>query len=157
MADSGEEIVCPRQAERRSRDDAEAPHCGSDEQNRERPIVAGRLPLEESRPEAPGKGCTVYAPVPKPKDPKVDRHAPKPGDSPAVAAWRARMATEEAKAIYKERAAAAECVNAQARNRGLYRLLVRGLLKVKAVALWYALAHNLMRAVSLHAEAIGTA
>ncbi len=39
--------------------------------------------------EAPEKGCTVYAPVPKPRDPKVDRHAPKPGDSPAVAAWRA--------------------------------------------------------------------
>ena len=85
------------------------------------------------------------------------RDAPKPGDSPAVAAWRARMATEEAKTIYKERAATAECVNAQARNRGLYQLRVRGLLKVKAVALWYALAHNLMRAVSLRAEAVGTA
>ena len=36
----------------------------------------------------PALGCTVYAPVPKPKDPQVDRHAPKPGDSPAVAAWR---------------------------------------------------------------------
>ena len=66
-------------------------------------------------------------------------------------------ATEEAKTIYKERAATAECVNAQARNRGLYQLQVRGLLKVKAVALWYALAHNLMRAVSLRAEAAGTA
>lgn len=107
--------------------------------------------------EAPEKGCTVYAPVPAPKDPKVDRYAAKPSDSPAVAAWRARMATEEAKTIYKERAATAECVNAQARNRGLYQLQVRGLLKVKAVALWYALAHNLMRAVSLRAEAAGTA
>ena len=69
---------------------------------------------------APEMGCTVYAPVPKPKDPKVDRYAPKPGDSAAVAAWRQRMATAEAKAIYKERAATAECVNAQARNRGLH-------------------------------------
>ena len=107
--------------------------------------------------EAPEKGCTVYAPVPKPRDPKVDRHAPKPGDSPTVAAWRARMATEEAKTIYKERAATAECVNAQARNRGLYQLRVRGLLKVKAVALWYSLAHNLMRAVKLRAAVPGTA
>jgi len=49
--------------------------------------------------EAPEKGCTVYAPVPAPKDPKVDRYAAKPSDSPAVAAWRARMATEEAKTI----------------------------------------------------------
>ena len=67
---------------------------------------------------APEMGCTVYAPVPKPKDPQVDRHAPKPGDSAAVAAWRQRMATEQAKAIYKDRAATAECVNALARAVG---------------------------------------
>jgi hypothetical protein len=29
------------------------------------------------------------------------------------------MGTDEAKAIYKNRAATAECVNAQSRNRGL--------------------------------------
>jgi hypothetical protein len=40
------------------------------------------------------------------------------------------MGTEEAKEIYKQRAATAECVNAQARKRGLVRLLVRGLEKV---------------------------
>jgi transposase len=99
----------------------------------------------------PAKGCTVYAPVPKPKDATRDRHTPLPGDGPAVAAWRQRMATEQAKEIYKERAATAECVNAQARNRGLRQLLVRGLAKVKAVALWYAVAHNLLRGVSLRA------
>ena len=98
-------------------------------------------------------GCTVYAPVPAPKDKRVDRYAPKPSDSPAVAAWRERMGSEEAKAIYKERAATAECVNAQARNRGLIQLRVRGRLKAKAIALWYALAHNVMRAVSLRAAA----
>ena len=98
-------------------------------------------------------GCTVYAPVPAPKDKQVDRYAPKTGDSPAVAEWRERMGGEEAKAIYKERAATAECVNAQARNRGLIRLRVRGRLKAKAIALWYALAHNVMRAVSLRAAA----
>ena len=36
-----------------------------------------------------------------------------------------RMGTEEAKAIYKERAATAECVNALARGRGLVQLVVR--------------------------------
>ncbi len=102
---------------------------------------------------AEGVGCTVYAPVPAPKDSTVDRYAPKPSDSPAVAAWRQRMAGAEAKAIYKERAATAECVNAQARNRGLIQLRVRGQLKAKAIALWHALAHNLMRAVSLRAAA----
>ena len=88
---------------------------------------------------------TVYSPVPQPKDPSVDPHAPKKSDSPSVAAWRRRMATERAKKIYKERAATAECVNAQSRNRGLQRFLVRGLEKVHAVALLYALAHNLSR------------
>ena len=53
------------------------------------------------------------------------------------------MASDEAKEIYKQRAATVECVNAQARNRGLTRFLVRGQNKVKAVALWHALAHNM--------------
>ena len=101
--------------------------------------------------EAVSPRTTVYAPVQTPKDPTRDPHAPRPGDSPAVAAWRARMGTPEAQAIYKERAATAECVNAQARNRGLRQLLVRGLPKVRVIALWYALAHNLMRAVALGA------
>ncbi len=45
---------------------------------------------------------------------------------------------------YKERAATAECVNAQCRNRGLLRFLVRGLEKARAVGLWHALAHNMV-------------
>ena len=53
------------------------------------------------------------------------------------------MATEPAKAIYRQRAASAECTNAQARNRGLERFVVRGTQKVKAVLLWFALAHNM--------------
>jgi len=105
----------------------------------------------------PQGGTTVYAPVMDSKDPNRDPHTPRDDDSPAVAEWRQRMATEEAKAIYRERAATAECVNALARNRGLQRFLVRGLRKVKAVALWYALAHNLMRAVALRAAAAQTA
>jgi transposase len=99
----------------------------------------------------PERGCTVYAPVPKPKDPQVDRHEPKPSDSAAVAAWRQRMATDQAKMIYKERAATAECVNALARGRGLVQLTVRGRLKALAVALWHALAHNILRGVALRA------
>lgn len=100
----------------------------------------------------PQGGTVVYAPVMKSKDPQRDPHTPRDDDSPAVTEWRKRMATAEAKEIYKQRASTAECVNALARNRGLQRFLVRGLQKVKAVALWYALAHNLMRAVTLRAE-----
>ncbi len=102
---------------------------------------------------APEVGCTVYAPVQKPKDPKVDPHAPRRGDSAVVAEWRQRMGTEEAKTIYKDRAATAECVNALARQRGLVQLMVRGLAKVRAIALWHALAHNVLRMAALRAAA----
>jgi len=97
----------------------------------------------------------VYGPVPAPKDETVDPHQPKATDSEAVAAWRARMATDEAKAIYKKRAATAECVNAHARNRGLQQFRVRGLAKVKCVMLMFALAHNLMRTLALAPELLG--
>jgi transposase len=98
---------------------------------------------------APDKGCTVYAPVPKPKNAARDRHEPLPNDSEVVAEWRKRMGTEEAKEIYKERAATAECVNAIARNRGMRQFTVRGLEKIKTATLWFVLAHNLMRAHAL--------
>jgi transposase len=101
----------------------------------------------------PQGGTIVYAPVMESKDPQRDPHTPRDDDSPAVAEWRKRMATDEAKAIYRQRASTAECVNALARNRGLQRFLVRGLRKVKAVVLLYALAHNLMRGVALRAAA----
>jgi len=106
----------------------------------------------------------VLAPVPKArrktgKDgddaPPPDKHQPKDGDSAAVAQWRSRMAGQDVKAVYKQRAATAECVNALARNRGLQRLPVRGLGKVRAVAMLYALAHNLMRMVKIAPQTIG--
>lgn len=92
---------------------------------------------------------TVYAPVPCPKNSDRDPHTPLATDSEAIAEWRRRMGTAEAKAIYKERAATAECINAQARNRGLQQFTVRGLSKVKSVLLWFALAHNLTRMAEL--------
>jgi transposase len=91
------------------------------------------------------KGVRILAPVPQPKDPTRDPTQPLATDSPAVAAWRARMATDAAKATYKLRAATSECVNAQARSRhGLLQLRVRGLLKALAVALWIAITHDLL-------------
>lgn len=91
-----------------------------------------------------------YAPVPKPRRGKGDDEPPAPGsefepkadDSPAAANWRSRMSSEAGREIYKERAATAECFNAQARNRWLQRLPVRGRPKVRCVALLYALAHT---------------
>ena len=90
----------------------------------------------------------VIAPVPQPKDATVDPYRPKATDLPGVARWRKRMGTARARRIYKERAATAECVNAQARNRNLLTFLVRGPEKMKSVALWYALAHNMTRMIA---------
>jgi transposase len=95
----------------------------------------------------------VYAPVQQSRKKNHNRYDRQPGDTDAVAQWRQRMATPAAQTLYKERAATAECVNALARNRGLRQFLVRGLRKIKAVVLWYALAHNLVRAAFLRRQA----
>jgi transposase len=92
-----------------------------------------------------GAGCTVYAPVPKPRYDDTDRYEPRPKDSEEIAEWRQRMRTDEAKEIYKERAATVECVNASARNRGLRPFPVRGLEAVKSVALLFAIARAYAR------------
>jgi len=125
------------------------------EQVPEAMLVDGGFVKKEAieRVSPPEGGTVIYAPVMKPKDPKRDPHAPCEDDSPAVAEWRVRMGTPEAKEIYKERAATAECVNAIARNRNLQQFRVRGRTKVRTVALWYALVHNVMRAVALRAAA----
>ncbi len=95
------------------------------------------------------RGTTPYVPVPASRNPLIDPHVPKPKDSTAVAEWRKRMDTDEAQAIYKQRAASIECTNAQVRRRRLQQLNVCGVGKAKAVLLWHALAHNLMRMVAL--------
>jgi transposase len=86
----------------------------------------------------------------------TDPYAARDRDGPAVTAWRARMASEEGKAIYRQRGLA-ECVNAHLRQRGLVRLTVRGTAKVKTIFLWHALAHNLMRGLSLRRLAAAAA
>lgn len=128
-------------------------------------LVDGGFPAHAQIDAVAGK-TEVYAPVPRAKPlrgkDKDDRDPPAPGsefepklgDSQAVAQWRQRMNTDAAREIYKERAATAECVNTQARNRGLQRLPVRGLAKVLGVAKLYALAHNLMRMAALAPQLI---
>ena len=117
-------------------------------------LVDGGYPAHEQLDQA-AEHTVVYAPVPKPKSATTDPHLAKDDDSPAVGAWRERMGTDEAKELYKDRAATAECVNALARQRGLLRLRVRGTGKVRGVLLMYALAHNLMRTFALAPELLG--
>jgi transposase len=146
-------------------------------------LVDGGFPAHEQI-DAVADQTEVYAPVPKPRPAKDKRDKdggndggvnppagegqgrppqgmagsefePKADDSAAVAQWRRRMASDAAREIYKERAATAECVNAQMRNHGLHRMPMRGLVKARGTALLHALAHNLRRMFVLAPELLG--
>jgi transposase len=103
----------------------------------------------------PKHGCKVYTPVKeeeKQRQKGQDPFAARAGESPELTEWRTRMGTDEAKQIYKLRASTAECVNACARQRGLQQFRVRGLQKVRTVAIMFAIAHNLRRWATLRAD-----
>ena len=114
-------------------------------------LMDGGCVAREGITELERQGITVYAPTRAPRTETSGRSQaePQPGDTPEAVAWRARMATEGAKAIYKERAATAECVNAQGRRYGLRQLLVRGADKVLSVLLLVAVTHNVWRWIAL--------
>jgi transposase len=108
-------------------------------------LMDGGFVSRDSLEQAAEEGVTVYAPVAQPRKPGIDPYAAKVQDGPAVAAWRQRMGTAPAQAIYKERAATSELVNADVKtHRGLGRLTVRGLTKARCVVLWAALAYNVL-------------
>ena len=93
---------------------------------------------------------TSYIPLNRNKKTAIDPHLSRPGDPPAIAEWRARMATDEAKRIYKDRAATAESINADLKCfRGLDRYLVRTLPKVTCVVFWSAIAYNALKLLAL--------
>lgn len=113
-------------------------------------LMDGGFATREAITTLEARGVTVYAPVRVPRNkPEEERYQPRSGDSPQVVAWRARMATEPAKAIYKERGATAEWANAQVRLHGVSQFTVRGLTKATTVMLLVAIAHNLLRWVAL--------
>lgn len=95
-----------------------------------------------------GEGVLVYAPPPeeraevKPETLKR-RASERAKEAPALKDWRQRMDTAQGQSIYRRRKRI-ELVNAQMKNRGFERLNLRGLLKAKIVALWHALAHNIL-------------
>ena len=72
------------------------------------------------------RDVTVYAPVKLPKSkPEEERYQPRYGDSPQVVRWRQRMATEEAKAVYRQR-------GSTARVLGIHRNTVRKYAEAKS-------------------------
>jgi len=95
------------------------------------------------------KNVMLFAPVPERKN-NPDPYAIKPKDSEAVAAWKKRMQSEEAKTIYKERGSTVELIHGDLKTwRTLGRFLVRGKRKVYCVLLWNALAYNVLRYLAL--------
>jgi len=99
-------------------------------------------------------GVAAFVPLPPVKekpadmepDPKAEARAArdKAKEAPGVQAWRKRMAEADNIALYRQRFAC-ERPHADARNRGLQRFTVRGLKKVRAIALWHVTAYNFLQ------------
>lgn len=99
----------------------------------------------------------VYAPPPAERDDvktatlaKRARQRAREPDS--VKEWRQRMGTQAGEQVYGLRKLI-ERINANLKNHGFGFIPVRGLIKAKAVALWYALANNLMAAHRIRTKA----
>jgi hypothetical protein len=115
------------------------------EQKVKEQLLDGGFVKLEAIDQAAVDNTSVYMPVPKPRKKGSDPHQPKRGDSEAVADWRKRMGTDEAKAIYKERGSTIETVNGELKTqRGLGQFSVRGLDKTRCVVLWSVLAYNVV-------------
>lgn len=123
-------------------------------------LVDGGFATKETIEQATAQGCRIYAPlkdVAKQVKKGVNPYERRKGDSPAVADWRVRMGTDEAKEIYKRRAQTAEWVNAMARNRGYYSTPVRGVAKTRTISVIFAISHNIDRQLSLGRKEAGAA
>jgi transposase len=99
--------------------------------------------------ETAARAVTLLMPVPR--QPGTTAPVPaRPTDSAAVSAWRTRMDTDAAKAVYRIRGATAERVHAEGKTgRTLQQLGLRGRSKVFTWTLWFALAHNLLRTMQI--------
>ena len=113
--------------------------------------------IDKIRPD--GTPPVIYMPVPaekpdeelKPKS-RSNRRSKRANEAPPVKEWRQRMLSGEAVPIFRRRKLI-ERIHAHYKNRGLDRITVRGALKAQAVALWHALANNLMVGHRLKAAA----
>ena len=84
--------------------------------------------------------------VPPAENAKTIEQLKAEGADPEVIAWRERMATDEAKRLYRARAGLVELANAhQKSHHGITQVLVRGLAKVTCVILLNAIASNILQ------------
>jgi transposase len=117
-------------------------------------LADGGYDSKEQIEKAYEAGVEAFVPVPpvkeKPARAEPDRKAQvraardKAKEGPGVQAWRERMAQQENVEFYRKRFAC-ERPHADARNRGLQRLMVRGMERVRAVGLWYVTAYNFLQ------------
>jgi transposase len=104
-----------------------------------------------------GKPVVAYVPPPQEREdvkPATlkERERKRAKEPEAIKDWRKRMDTDEAKTIMKKRGGI-ERINAQVKRRGLARVTVRGLAKVRTITLWHALANNLTAGLRLASAA----
>ncbi len=99
----------------------------------------------------------VFAPTPTERDDVkpatlANRAKKRAREPESVKEWRSRMGTPAGQEVYGLRKLI-ERINANLKNHGFGFIPVRGLIKAKAVALWHALANNLMAAHRLRSKA----
>ncbi len=117
-------------------------------------LVDSAFATKESVTEVERKGTMVIGGLPRVSQLKKNGHDPhsaQRNDTPEYIRFRERMAEPEFQDLFKQRPKVAEFPNAVCRNQGLRQFLVRGLEKVKSVALWHAIAFNFRRMLHLQA------
>jgi len=108
-----------------------------------RHLVDGGFCSAEDIEWAHGQAVEVFCPPTQSKS-GADPYLPRRGDGAGVAAWRTRMASDAGKAQYQVRTIC-ECIHARWRNWDLRQLPIRGIEKVRAVMLLYALTNNVLQ------------
>jgi transposase len=108
-----------------------------------RHLVDGGFCSAEDIEWAHGEGVEVFCPPTQSKS-GADPYLPRRGDGAGVSAWRARMRSDAGKAQYQVRTIC-ECIHARWRNWDLRQFTVRGIKKVRAVVLFYALTNNVLQ------------
>jgi transposase len=102
--------------------------------------------------QATQQGVTPVSSIPRSDQLKAhgkDPNQRQKGDSDEYESFRQRMLKQENIQLCKQRPSVAEFANADCRNRGLQQFNVRGLAKVKVIALWHAICFNLRRQLCL--------
>lgn len=108
--------------------------------------------LNQYKYRAPATDCAACAFKEKccPHNAAKGRMVVRPEEAPAVAAFRAKMQTQEAKQIYRQRGGVAEFPHAWIKSKiGLRQFQLRGLIKVTMEATWACLTYNIQQWIRL--------